>query len=459
MSQEQNESCSTSLKVLLIQSPLGRKETPVYPLGLTYIAEALLGKHQVEIVDANTQSREEIRKTIARFKPEVIGLGLRNIDTASTNDPYFYFEHFPPFVKWIKGLSSESTLVVGGSGFSIFPWEVLRSCPEIDFGINLEGELTFPALLNNLNRPETVPGVYYRNRDGIAYSGLSSLPDFSAIHSPSLLPDLTPYQDSIWQFGVQTKRGCPLRCLYCNYPYLSGEKVRLRNPIDVVNQLHQLEKEHGIGRFFFSDSIFGQPREHAERICREIVRQRLHLKWSAYFSINGFDKAFLELATKAGCELFIFSPDGLRQRTLDALSKGITEDQIRQVMDLFKHSDYPEFTLEFLFNVPGATFGDFILLIRAKLSWRWKYRSLRDISVTNMRIYPYTPLHELSIKDGLIGPERSLLRPTFYDPWPLRAVSFMWGWPVRLVREIVWTYRGLRKKVRDSMRPTEVSVS
>lgn len=225
------------MKILLIQAPLGRKEKPVYPLGLSCLASAISDKHQVEVLDANVHSPERILEVIARFIPEVIGFGLRNIDTSLSFDSYFYFNHFPPFVRWIVKHSSKSVRVVGGSGFSLFPREVMEACPEIDLGVILEGEETFPNLLANLNKPETVFGVCYRDGKKIIFTGSSKLPDFGKFPPPLRLIDVRPYQDEAYQLGVQTKRGCNLRCLYCNYPYLNGRKTRLRDPNDVVDEV------------------------------------------------------------------------------------------------------------------------------------------------------------------------------------------------------------------------------
>lgn len=411
------------MKVLLIQAPLGREHKPVYPLGLACLAGALAGKHQVEILDANCQAEQELQETITGFKPDVIGLGLRNIDNSVSYDPYFYFRHFPPFAAWIRQLSTKSTLVVGGSGFSLFPREVMEACPEIDHGVELEGEETFPALLDNLGHPETVPGVYYRSGNHVLYSGASDLPDYVTLPLPQRLLDPGLYQDEISQMGVQTKRGCNQQCLYCNYPHLNGRRLRLRPPRSVVDELERLEKELGMKGFAFSDGMFNEPREHAEEICREMLMRHLRLKWTAYYSVGSFDYSLLELATRAGCQLFEFSPDGIRQPTLDALQKGITMGQLCQVMDLFKGSDYPEFALNLMFNVPNAKFRDLILLSRAIYLWPRKYPSLRFVAVTNMRIYPNTPIHDHAVQEGVVSPTDNLIQPIFYNPWPLKPFS------------------------------------
>ena len=115
------------MKVLLIQSPLGRNHMPVYPIGLSYIASAIQDKHIFEIVDTNLFSFDEIKNKINKFKPDVIGIGLRNIDTSVAFDRFNYFAEFPPFVKKIKQVSNYYKIIVGGSGFSIFPFDIIKA--------------------------------------------------------------------------------------------------------------------------------------------------------------------------------------------------------------------------------------------------------------------------------------------------------------------------------------------
>jgi anaerobic magnesium-protoporphyrin IX monomethyl ester cyclase len=295
-----------------------------------------------------------------------------------------------------------------------------------------------------LNHPESVPGVYYRDGGKVRYTGIPDLPDFATLPSPHRILDPKPYQEEFFQLGVQTKRGCAHKCLYCDYPYLNGGKIRQRHPRLVVNELQHLAREQGIRRFAFADAIFNEPREHAEQICRDIVQRGLDLKWTAYFSIRCFDQDFLELATKAGCELFEFSPDGLRESTLRALQKGIGEDEIQRVMSLFEGRRQPRFALQLMFNVPGAEFKDFLLLCHAVFVWPRKYPSLEFVAITNMRIYPRTPLHRLAINERLILPEQNLVQPMFYDPWPLRPFSVLihFGGRVRRgIMKLCGTYR------------------
>ena len=128
------------------------------------------------------------------------------------------------------------------------------------FGAKLEAR--FPELLQSLEQPQKVPGVYYRNGEQICYSGAPSQVDFPSLKRPRR--DLVPHEpylaSSFVSVGVQAKRGCALRCVHCSDTFLLGHHVRMRSPKDVVDEIEELVLDYGVREFFFvtKSSIFRQ---------------------------------------------------------------------------------------------------------------------------------------------------------------------------------------------------------
>ena len=87
------------------------------------------------------------------------------------------------------------------------------------------------------------------------------LPDRSMNH-------VKDYRDIPEAIGIETKRGCALKCVYCIYGFLNGRKYRFRSPEKIVDEIEALRKVHGIDSFTFVDSVFNVPQKHAEEICR-----------------------------------------------------------------------------------------------------------------------------------------------------------------------------------------------
>ena len=170
------------MKVLLVQTYLGRWEPPVFPLGISYLAAALKD-HDVHVLDQNVEEDPwgSLPERIAAVKPDVLGFSLRNIDTTQFRDPYLYFPALKRAVETARAAAPDTPMMVGGPGFSMWPMQVLQRLPEVAYGVHLEGEETLPRLLDNLSNPASVRGVYFRQDGIIQFTGAAPPPDFRPI--------------------------------------------------------------------------------------------------------------------------------------------------------------------------------------------------------------------------------------------------------------------------------------
>ena len=133
------------MKVLLVATNTLMEPYPVYPLGLDYVAAAISGKHQVCISDLNSgKGYDGLKAAINTFEPDIIGLSLRNIDNTDTTDPRGFIGQYRDVVSFIRS-QSRARLILGGSGFTIFPAETMQALGA-DFGIVGEGERLAPLL-------------------------------------------------------------------------------------------------------------------------------------------------------------------------------------------------------------------------------------------------------------------------------------------------------------------------
>lgn len=434
------------MRVLLIQSYLGRKEKPVLPLGLACVASRL-HEHEVSILDPNIADDpfDSIGKKLIRFKPEVVGISLRNIDTATYKDPFYYYKILAPTVELIKGIAPYSLVTIGGSAFSLYAEEIMRQNPKIDFGIYLDGEGTFSELLNNLSNPAEVRGIYYRQNGKLLLSGLRSPFDFANASAPRWdLLNMNEYLHPAG-IGVQSKRGCCLNCAYCTYPFLSGRSLRLRPPKKVVEEIELLVSKYGVTHFTFSDTVFNLPQWHAVEICEEITRRKIPVKWAAYFSLKEIDKDFIVLAQRSGCYSFSFSPDGYSNKSLKILRKETCKRDIKNVYKAVKKLQGANFDFSFFVNPPGQNYWSFIalmgLLLRTNIL---SFKKNVHITLNIPRLEPHTALLEIAIKEGTIGSELELLphdgddtHTVFYHNPNIKLIERFFDFLVRLKK--IWS--------------------
>ena len=431
------------MRILLIQSKSKPKEeSPILPLGLCYVATALSRhNHEVNIYDTNTSNDpiRELRESIKIHEPQVIGVGLRNIDTSRYTHHSNYVEPFNELISQLKEMAPGIKILAGGPGFSIYGMEIMKRVPTIDYGIFNEGEETIPELLNSLDQPQDVKGIFYRLNDTVQFTGAREPIDFRNLPAPKRdFLDLTPYLEHSFSIGVQTKRGCPFKCTYCTYPYLQGAELRIRPVHDVLDELEELVKKFSLRSFFFVDSIFNVPQSYTRELLEGMLERGINLRWRSYDEPKFADTEYMRLAKETGHDLFEFSPDGVSRSTLRGLDKVTTEQDIKRVYSIAKRTDDIKVIFSFFINSPGESIGNifrlFLFVLRCKLFLRKK---LDGTHVHLIRIYPNTKLHALALDKGLLRRDDDLIRPVFYNPPPLRYILVILFPIARRIRSVL----------------------
>ncbi len=353
------------------------------------------------------------------FQPEVIGVSIRNIDDMVMEQPKFYMNEIEQYcIEPIKKYNKAIT-VLGGAGFSIFPYELLRHW-KFDFGIIGPGEETFKILLKSIvngDSNECIPGVLVRKSN----NQIAGLPNFSNISGGSelIIPDpridkhlqYKPYLNRS-SYPIQTKRGCALQCVYCSYPSIEGKKYQLRTATDVVDEIETVMKRLPGIVFEFVDSTFNHPPRHAENICREIIDRGLLVKLRT-MGVNpaGVTPELIDLMRQAGFVQIDCTPDSASDTILQNLRKGFKRKQLENVVRILKDADMPTMWF-FILGGPGEDNET----IDETFDFIHRFIDERDlVHITEgLRIYPNTGLEEIAIEEGIIKKDKSLLEPHFY---------------------------------------------
>jgi radical SAM superfamily enzyme YgiQ (UPF0313 family) len=156
------------------------------------------------MVDLKTEkeTRSLLKEAIEGFRPDIIGISVRNIDDQNMENPRFLLNPVKEIVAECRNLS-KAKIVLGGAGYSIFP-ESSLSFLRGDMGIQGDGEVVFPALIERIERGvdlSGLPGLYLRGHDlqckRIFAKNLDALP----------LPDIGLYRVKGKGFGCQFRPG------------------------------------------------------------------------------------------------------------------------------------------------------------------------------------------------------------------------------------------------------------
>ncbi len=408
------------MKILLVQSWLGRKgDLAIYPLGLAYLATVLEQRgHEIRVFDPNTADAplEDTARVVKEYSPELVGLSFRNIDNQFRLKPFYYYHGMKKTLAVIRQACGTTPIVIGGAAFSILPDVFMERNPEIDLGLFLEGEESFPELVDNMGDPSRVKGIYYRNANGeVLFSGTRPLPDFKTVPYPRRhFLDLEKYKwGSIELVGVQTKRGCPLTCAYCVYPHLNGKIWRMRTPESVFEEIEYLHRDFGVKGITFADSVVNLPYDYSTRIFTLLKESKLDVNWLGYMHVRGVTKEYLQLCKDSGCTSVIFSPDGLSEGALNGLRKNIKPQEIRELKRLVDTDPaFRDLFVQWCFfvNPPGETLAGLLqTLWFFGSSKRFFRKRTRDTFINWIRMEPSSAVYQTALEEGVISPDTDLL--------------------------------------------------
>jgi hypothetical protein len=113
-----------STRVLLISSNRCDQPYPVFPLGLAHVDSALSRAGHVTRV-LIVRPREPIEDNLVEFRPDVVGVSLRNIDDVEFVTRQTYFGDAVAISAMTIRQMCPCPMVLGGSAFSIFPEQLL----------------------------------------------------------------------------------------------------------------------------------------------------------------------------------------------------------------------------------------------------------------------------------------------------------------------------------------------
>lgn len=399
-------------------------QPPIAPIAFDYLYEPLIqAGFQVDILDLcfAADYKEAIVRYCATHQVDFWGVTLRN-----TDDVYFASQQsFLDLVReMIAALKRQRNVPVtlGGVGFSIMPERILERCGA-DYGIVCEGEVAFPALLGCLRAGQpldSVPNLVWRTDAGIVrnpvrYADLLTLPT----HQRTLV-DNERYFLHGGQAGIETKRGCNRRCIYCVEPLTKGQRLRFHSPAQVADQIQNLV-ERGIFAFHINDSEFNLSIQHPIAICDELIRRNLHrrIEWYAYGMPAPFPDHLASKMREAGCVGMNFGTDSASEVMLAVLQRTFTKEDIRSALKTCRRHGLRSL-VELLFGAPGETAAT----IKETIEFMQEIDA-ESVSITaGLRVFPGTELERMVRAEGItpdnpnlfgaITDNEDLSKPLFY---------------------------------------------
>jgi radical SAM superfamily enzyme YgiQ (UPF0313 family) len=397
-------------RVLLISANRCQDPDPVFPLGLAHLNAALRqAGHETRWLDRLT-NLDRLEDTLRDFAPDLIGIGLRNIDDVLIRQRERFYDELAPLTATLRRLS-RAPIVLGGSGFSIFPQPLLE-LTGADYGIAGEGEPGLLALLDTLKNGgdfSRIPGLVHRQDGRIVINPAVPGPLDLALTEADRPPEIArTYLAASETLNLQTQRGCPFLCCYCTYPLIEGNSHRRRPPEIVATEMESLARQ-GAKFAFIVDSVFNSTPRHVAEICEAILRRNVKLRWGCFLRPRGLTAELMDLMARAGLAAIEFGTDSFCDTTLEAYAKHFTFADVLESSELARRRkiDHCHFLI---CGGPGET----LATLEEGFQNSLRLQNTTFMAVVGMRLYPGTPLFARAVAEGVLAPEADLLAPAYY---------------------------------------------
>ena len=388
------------MKVLLFFPQAEFSYRPMYaPLGLMSIASYLNANGHKAIIDTNTASSAEIRKTIRRVSPDMIGVSVIS---------FAYIKNAIRISTVAKKMGL--TVVWGGTMASEIPQQILGS-NLVDYVSFREGEQTWLELADAFDQKiplDSVKGIAYI-KNGVfckteqrELMDLSMLPvlDWSLIDPLNVL---TPTYGCKRSLVIYWSKGCIGNCTFCYNGDFHCSRRRQRKLDYVMQEMRYLVDNFGVDGFEFSDDLIFENKEQMREFCSAIHQYDLHISWTAYERIGILnEQEDYDLLYQSGCRCLMFGIETGSKRMQKLLHKSVSEERILSNIEMCHRAGIIPLPT-FMLGLPGETPEDLLATVNL----------LRKFGKFSVGINLYTPqpgtaLYDQLVLEGKIKPLENL---------------------------------------------------
>jgi radical SAM superfamily enzyme YgiQ (UPF0313 family) len=337
-------------KILLVNPSclderISGEDAGIVPIGLYYIAALLIENgfdtKIINLADSKDDPVKTFKKIIATEQPDIIGFSVINPNRWNAMD----------CARAARKILPDVTLVFGGPTPTFLADHLLSTCPDINFIVAGEGEITFLELVIKLENEENGS---FENINGIVFKKNGRLFKTSPRQPVEALDTLVhPSKYFVYQH-LAMSRGCPGKCTFCGSPKFWGNSnLRFHSPKWFADEIQTLVK-NGFTHFYISDDTFIMDKQRVIEFCDLIIDRKIDITWHAISRVDFIDADILFAMRKAGCNLLSFGVESGSEKIRKTLGKPIKQEKIREAFSLTtSYGILPR--AYFIYGSPGET--------------------------------------------------------------------------------------------------------
>jgi radical SAM superfamily enzyme YgiQ (UPF0313 family) len=280
---------------------------------------------------------------LAEEKPDVVGVTAYKCTIAASMFVLRLTKERYPHIKTLMGGGTfNETHAPDSPNFQILLAATEGYLDKIILG---QGELLFLKYLRG-ELPDS-QRVYTKadNSGKILQFNEMDLPDFSDLDM-----DKYPY------LAATASASCKYSCSFCVAQKVAG-KYRVKNPVQVVEEMTKMYRRYGHQLFFMTDSLFNPV---VTDLANEFIKSGVSLYYDTYFRVDepSADIRNTLLWRRGGLYRVRLGTESGSQRILDAMDKRITVDQIKATVSALAYAGIKT-TTYWVIGHPGETEEDF----------------------------------------------------------------------------------------------------
>lgn len=245
--------------------------------------------------------------------------------------------------------------------------------PHVDIAVRGEGELTFADILDKLDLSRTsdlaslkdVAGLSYRTATGVVRTGnRDRISDINTIPSPYLTGLFEEFGSVRAGAVIETNRGCPYGCTFCDWGSATLSKVR-KFDLDRVFAELEWSAKHDIEDASIADANFGMLERDVE-ITEKIAELKRTYGYPNSVGVNYAKNQvrYLRDIIRIMAEVNILTEGKVSLQTMDETTLQVIDraniklEKYNELATEFRRANLP-LAVEIMVGLPGSTSASF----------------------------------------------------------------------------------------------------